>query len=121
MLSYKLFQSGLNGITVQALCQDVNTGISAAGTAQGDATELTSDVNVLSTVASGSGVILYSLSVPRDEQTIFNGGANPVIVYPVSGAKINNLSTNAGVILATNTTLRLIMVTLTKHIGILSA
>src|SRR3990167_8189843 len=102
MLSHKVFGAGLPGLAVQAIGQDIATGITAAGTIQSDATELTSAVNVVGTVAAGSGVILYRNSVPVDSQWIFNGGANPLNVYPISGAKINNLATNAAVILALN-------------------
>jgi|TARA_R100001086_G_scaffold233600_1_gene155342 hypothetical protein len=121
MLSYKLFQSGLSELTVQSLCSDIGTGIEAAGTSKSDAKELSNHVNVVETVASGAGVILYASSVPVDSQIIFNSGANPLLVYPVSGAKINNLSTDAGVILPINTVMNLIMVSSTQHIAILSA
>jgi len=120
MLSYKAFGAGLPGLVVQAISQDVATAISAAGTTQGTATELTAHVNVVSTVASGAGVILYSKSVPVDSQVIFNAGANELIVYPVSSAKINSLPVNTGVILPTNTAMEVIMVSTTQHIAILS-
>lgn len=121
MLSHKVFGAGMIGLATQAICQDVTTGISAAGTTQGTATALTSHVNVVSTVAANSGVILYSSPVPVDTQLIFNGGANPLNVYPPTGFKINNLATNAAVILATNTTLECICVSSSQFIAILSA
>ena len=121
MLSHKVFGSGIPGLSVQALCQDVATGITAAGTVQGDATALTSHVNVVSTVAANTGVILYSTAVPVDSQVIFNGGANPLNVYPPSGSKINNLPANGAVILPTNTVMECICVSSTQFIAILSA
>lgn len=82
--------------------QDVTRSISAAGTTQGTATLLFSGISVLGTVAASSGVILQTAGVGTS-QIIYNGGANPVNVYPPSGLKINNLAANSPHVLATNT------------------
>ena len=103
MLGYKVMQAGVQQLAVNAICLDAATGISAAGTTQGTATALTSAVNFLSTVASGSGVVLSSSAAGGDCQFIFNGGANPVKVYPPTGAKINGLATNAPAVVGVNT------------------
>jgi len=95
MLGYKVMQAGVQGLAVQAICMDAGTGISAAGATQGTATALTNAVNFLSTVASGTGVVLSSSATAGDSQLVYNGGANPVKVYPPSGASINGLATNA--------------------------
>lgn len=121
MLSHKVFGAGIPGLAVQAICQDVKTGLSAAGTDQSGATELTSATNVVVTVGAGSGVICYSGMVPVDSQLVFNGGANPLIVYPPVGFKINNLPVNTGVILATNTAIEMTCVSTTQIVAILSA
>lgn len=121
MLSHKVFGAGIPGLATQAICQDGNTGISAAGTDQSGATELTAAVNVVGTVGAGSGVICYSGLVPVDSQLVFNGGANPLIIYPPSGFKINNLPANTGVILALNTAIELTCVTSTQIVAIMSA
>jgi hypothetical protein len=73
----------------------VTTGISAAGTVQGDATAITSLVNEVSTVASGAGVILPAVS-SFVGMTIWvtNTGANSLNVYPASGEGFAGLSTN---------------------------
>ena len=71
--------------------------VSAAGTVQGDATELTAACNLVTTVASGAGVVITS-GYPEDSQMrVFNGGANALKIYPPSGGAINNGSANAAI------------------------
>ena len=69
--------------------------VSAAGTVQGDATLLAAQINVVTTVATGAGVILPSSSA----NTLFwvrnQDAADTLLVYPNSSAAINSLSTNA--------------------------
>jgi hypothetical protein len=120
MLGWKLFGSGLNTLSVGAIVQDVGTGISAAGTTQGTATELTNALNGISTVAASSGVRLYAGST-GDSQIVYNGGANPVRVYPPTGAKINGLATNAPHVLVTNTACEFWFLSSTQVVGVLSA
>ena len=72
----------------------VTTGITAAGSTQGTATTLTRPINVVSTVASGAGIILPT--VPAGARIIIvNTSENALNVYPPSGAVINSGSTNA--------------------------
>lgn len=120
MLAYKLFGSGLNTLTVASLT-DVSTGLTAAGTNQGTAYESTSAKNAFSTVAAGTGTVLDSEARGGDTQMIYNGGANALTVYPPSGAKINGLATNAGMLLATNTACEFYCLSTTQWTGILSA
>lgn len=121
MLGYKVFGAGIPGLAVQAICQDAGTSISAAGTAQGDATQLTNAENEVTTVAALSGVILYGNASAGDTQSVFNAGANPLRVYPPSGQRINALPLNAGILLATNTGVILKKVSATRWFGVLSA
>ncbi len=121
MLGWKVFGAGIPGLAVQAICQDAGTSISAAGTTQGTATELVNADNEVTTVASGSGVILSSNATAGDTQTVFNAGANPLRVYPTSGARINALALNGAMILATNTGCLFKMVSTTRWFGVLSA
>jgi len=72
----------------------VNAAVSAAGTVQGNATALTRQVNVTSTVASGAGVVLPT-AVAGMRITLINTAANACLVYPASGGQINALGTNA--------------------------
>jgi hypothetical protein len=78
----------------------VTTGISAAGSSQGDATALTKAFNVVSTVSAGQGVVLPT-AVAGMRVTVVNTSGNTVLVYPASGAAINALATNAGYSLPT--------------------
>ncbi len=91
--------------------------VSAAGTVQGDATVLTSLVNFVSTVAANAGVILSA----GPSQLVYNGGANTLKVYPPSGAKINQVTTNSPIVLAINTAIQFWYVSATQWIGVLSA
>ena len=87
--------SGAN-ITASAYhIRSVGTGISAAGSTQGTATTLTKEINVVSTVSSGQGVILPT-AVAGMVIHITNTSANALLVYPASSGIINSLSANAG-------------------------
>ena len=69
------------------------TGISAAGASQGTATALLADVNNVTTVAAGAGVILSTTQV-GSYITILNSGANALLVYPPVGGTIDGQATN---------------------------
>lgn len=120
-LGWKVFGAGLPLPTAAALLQDVATSVSAAGTTQGGATELTAADSEVTTVGSGSGVALSSKLAPGDEVSVFNAGANPLKVYPPSGMKINALTANAAMLLATNTGVYFKCVSTTRVFGVLSA
>jgi hypothetical protein len=77
----------------------VNAAVSAAGTVQGNATVIASEFNVISTVASGAGVVLPT-GLAGIRVTLINTAANACLVYPASGAQINSLGTNAAFSLA---------------------
>ena len=119
MLAYKLFASGLNDITVAAM-KDVATGLTATGSAQGGAYEVTFAKNAFSTVASGTGAVLDSDAAPGDSQMIYNGGANSLSVYPPSSAQINALGTNVAMLLPTATACAFYCLSTTLWTGILS-
>ena len=97
------------------------TALTATGTIQTDALEVTNRMNVFSTVASGTGAKLSSISGAGFAQSIYNGGANVLHVYPDSGSKINSLATNGSMLLATSTACRFERVSATQWIGNLSA
>ena len=121
MLGWKVFGAGLSLPLAAAICKDTATSISAAGTTQVTATELTASDNELTTVGAGSGVALASAIATGDSQTVFNAGANAVKVYPPVGMKINALATNAPMLLATNTGCLFKCISTTRVFGILSA
>jgi hypothetical protein len=91
----------------------VGTGIAAAGTVQGNATVISKQINVVSTVATGAGVVLPT-AVAGMTIYITNTTANSLLVYPASGGVINSLATNAAITQAANSTLHYIAPTTTQ-------
>ena len=81
MLGWKLMGAGIQGLAVTAIGADTAASLSAAGTTQGTATELTATDNEIATVAANAGVVLASKLAPGDEQTVYNAGANPLKIY----------------------------------------
>jgi len=80
----------------------VATGLTAAGSATGDALVLTSFWNVVTTTAASTGVRLGSgLDAAGAFVYIRNGGANTLSIYPNTGGTINGGSANAAITLAT--------------------
>lgn len=73
--------------------RSVNGSVAAAGTIQADATALTKEINVVSTVNVGSGVILPS-AVAGMVIIVNNISANALNVYPAIGASINGGAAN---------------------------
>ena len=118
MLSWKLFGAGLSTLAVASM-SDVASGLTATGTTQATAYAMTSDSNEFTTVATGTGAILYA-GVPGDSQTVYNAGANPLSVYPPVGSKINSLSANFGALIPPATACIFKCMTSTRWIGILS-
>lgn len=74
------------------------TTISAAGTTRSNATALTKTINKLTTVASGTGVILPASAVGQIV-IIENGGANAVQVYGAGSDTIDTVAGSTGVVL----------------------
>lgn len=72
----------------------VGTGISAAGTVQANATVLVESINVVSTVASGTGVKLPDTAGGM-RITVLNTSANALLVYPPVNDIINSQAANA--------------------------
>lgn len=99
----------------------VVTGVTAAGTTQGTAAAVTASVVLVGTATALQGVQIYNGSI-GDSQWIFNDNTGTtIVVYPPTGNKINNLSTNSGIQLANNTSVEILKVTSTRHIAIMSA
>jgi hypothetical protein len=120
-LSRNVMRGGFSAGQAQAAGGHPTLAIAAAGTTQGTATALTDDINVVATVASGAGVILYA-AMPGDTQIVYNDQAvNSLLVYPPTGAKINNIATNGAHILAPNTFCEYFAVSATRWIADLSA
>jgi len=93
--------------------RSVGTGISAAGSTQGTATAITKEINVVSTVASGAGVVLPT-AVAGMAITITNTSANSLLVYPATNGIINSLSANVAYTQASGSTLQFVAPTTTQ-------
>ena len=95
----------------------VTTGISAAGSAQGDATGLTKDINIVSTVTAGQGVRLPS-SVAGMILFVTNDSATTLNVYPASGASINAAAANVAYSLPTKATVQFVAASTTRWLTV---
>ena len=103
-----------NNLTLSGyLMHSVNSTVSAAGSSQSDATALTKTINVITIASSGQGVRLPT-SLIGMVLYVTNTSGNTVTVYPASGARINGLSTNAGLTMGSNATIHLIAPTTTQ-------
>jgi hypothetical protein len=95
------------------MIRSVATGITAAGTNQGTATAITKEMNIVSTVASGAGVVLPT-AVAGMVISITNTSANSLAVYPATSAAINTGATNAAYSQPAGATLQFIAPTTTQ-------
>ena len=80
----------------------MHTGLSGAGSTQGDATAIDPGVNVFSSVSAGQGAVLKAPTKQNGSTagvsvTVRNNGANALAVYPQSGASIDGQSADASV------------------------
>lgn len=79
------------------LSESIETGLIGAGSAQSTATLLTANINIATTVASGTGFLLPILTPSGNtiragtSIKLLNCGANIASLYPPSGAEINLL------------------------------
>lgn len=101
--------TGNNVIANSYFIRSVGTGISANGSTQATATGLSKDINVVSTVSSGQGVILPT-AIAGMVIIIRNSSANNLLVYPPSSAAINALAANAAYTQPTVSTLQYVAV-----------
>jgi hypothetical protein len=111
-LSSTLVAPGSLQVTTSLQTSATNT-ISAAGTTQGTGTVLTTDYNVVTTTASGTGVVLPAGLAGRTV-TVVNRGANALLVYPASGAQIDVLGANVAVSVIVNGTLEVTAISATQ-------
>lgn len=103
-LTQRLVQAGLSANQAAAVQGTVAAALTATGTTQATALPLGADNNNFTTVAAGSGCILPAMN-PGDDITVYNGGANALLIYPPVGAQIKGLGANTGYSLATATPL----------------
>lgn len=96
MIARELAQAGFSRVSGYGLVGLVESGITAAGSAQTDAYALTRAISNVTSTGTGTGVRLPAGLQAGDSLTVRNGGANALLVYPPTGGVINALSANAG-------------------------
>ena len=87
--------TGGNLVATSYHIRSITTGITAAGSAQGTATALTKEINVVSTVSSGANGVVLPTAVAGIVLIVNNTSANTLNVYPATGGAVNSGSTNA--------------------------
>jgi hypothetical protein len=91
----RLMGAGCSGSQAVNICGDVVDTISAVGTTNVDATQLSGAINRVTTAAASTGVRLM-LPESGSQVVVVNSGANAVLVYPGTGASINALTATTG-------------------------
>ena len=90
----RVLASGNSGLAVEAICGDVVSGVTAAGTTEADATAVSSVIVQVSTTAASTGIRL-----PAAERGamvfVRNDGANTLTVYPATGGSINGAASDS--------------------------
>jgi hypothetical protein len=114
----EVMEVGLPWLGGMMLGADVTTAVTAAGSAQADATALTSAFVEVGTAAASTGIRLQPDGIPSF-YAIFNGGANAVKVYPPVGSFMNG-TVNAA-FSVTNAKTAFIFRSGNRYIGVLSA
>lgn len=117
-----LIGTGTAPLQAQATATGIlSNSLTATGNSQGTALTLPSDFCVFTTVASSTGAILPSNCNVGDWYTVVNHGANTLSLYPPTGGKIANGSTNAAFSIGANKTAQVICITPTSFAASLSA
>ena len=100
-------------VTVKYLINSVANSVNAAGSSSTDATALGNTINIVTSVSSGQGVKLPTATAGM---TIYitNTSANSLLVYPASGATINELATNEALTQSTKATLHYVAASSTQ-------
>lgn len=122
-LQRELIGAGTPGLLAQGILGSVANGLTAAGSSNADALQLTAAINRVTTTALSTGVLLpLSLISPGARVTVVNSGANALLVYPGTGATINALTaTTGGFSVAAGGRADFVAVTDTNWFAILSA
>ena len=96
-----------NFIAAGAMITGVQGGVTAAGSAQSDATQLGETVNIVTTASNNEGVKLPSATTGRHIE-IYNSTSSSIKVYPATSDKIDFGSSNAAKDLPPNTSMSLV-------------
>jgi hypothetical protein len=87
--------AGTSASAAKQICGDVADTLTAAGTTNADALQLSAIINRVTTAAASTGVRLMLPEV-GSQIVVVNSGANAVLVYPGTGAQINALTATSG-------------------------
>jgi hypothetical protein len=98
----KLTGTGIAPVTATQIAGTVTNTLTATGSTQGTALAITDDINICTTVAASTGVLLRNDLSAGDVQIVANYGANTLSVYPPGTGKINNGSASAAHSVAAN-------------------
>jgi hypothetical protein len=94
------FVAGCTPSAGALLCESMDTGVAAAGSTQGTATAIVSNITVLTSVPASSGVVLPAGVTPGVRFVVLNNTATAATVYPPVGGTLNGGSANAGITVA---------------------
>lgn len=111
-------QTTITNLLANSLARLTGTGLTTAGTTQATALVLTNLVNVLTTVASGSGASLLNTNPVAGQSVeilVVNQGANPANIFPISNARVDALAINAAYVLAAGATKRFVQTSATQY------
>jgi hypothetical protein len=86
----------------------VDNNVTALGSTQGTAYQITKNVTNVTTAALNTGVIVPANLSVNDVVVVRNGGANALAVYPQSGGQINAAGANTALSVAVGKTAILI-------------
>ena len=93
----RLMATGMPAGQAQVLGFTQATGLTAAGTNQGNALDISAtDINVFTTVAAGTGARLASAE-GQPLQCVYNGGVSALLVYPAGTETINALGASTAI------------------------
>ena len=97
---------------------NVASGLTATGTTQADALQLTDGYSFLSTTALNTGVKLPTVASTGTFAQVVNHGVNELKVYPASGQTIDALAANLPLVIQPGNSLSLISDSATSWEGI---
>jgi hypothetical protein len=120
----KMTSLGVPAPTTQTIVGTVTSSLTAAGAAQSTALSIFDDINICTTVAASTGVLLRADLSIGDTMIVANYGANSLSVYPPGTGKINNGSASAALALGVNKVGKYIVIdggTNTNYLAIISA
>ena len=95
--------------------------LTATGSTQADALQLSADINEVTTVASSTGAILPANCNIGDQIYVYSIGAQTLTVYPPVGETINAIAAGSGFSVATAKTATFTKVNNTRWASMLTA